>query len=258
MKAVILAGGFGTRISEESVVKPKPMVEIGDMPILWHIMKIYSCYDINEFIICCGYKGFYIKQFFDNYYKNMSDVTYDMKNNTMTVHTSKVEPWKVTVVDTGLDTMTGGRLKRVAKYLDNERFSMTYGDGVADIDINKLIKFHEEQSVLATLTAVRPPGRYGSFKFHEDQNKISRFYEKPLGDGSWINAGFFILEPEVIDYIEGDHTYWERDPLEKLAEEGQLAAYRHTGYWQAMDTLRDKIVLEQIWKEGNPPWKLWE
>ncbi len=258
MKAVILAGGFGTRISEESTIKPKPMVEIGDMPILWHVMQIYSSYGINDFIVCCGYKGYIIKEYFSNYYKNFSDVTFDMKENRVTIHKSKVEPWRVTLVDTGPDSLTGGRLKRVEEYLDGETFCFTYGDGVADIDIARLIDFHKEQKVLATLTAVQPPGRYGSFHFDQSKTRISRFYEKPSGDGAWINGGFFVLEPEVLQYIEHDRISWEREPLEQLAQEGKLAAFRHTGYWQAMDTLRDKIVLEEIWNSGKAPWKVWE
>lgn len=257
MKAVILAGGYGTRISEESTVKPKPMVNIGDMPIIWHVMKIFSSHNINEFVICCGYKGYMIKEYFYNYYMNLSDVTFDMVNNKMTIHKNKIEPWKVTLVDTGSNSMTGGRLKRVKEYLDNESFCLTYGDGVADVDVTSLINFHKQNKVLATLTAVQPPGRYGSFLFNEDKIKISQFYEKLSGDGSWINGGFFVLEPEVIDYIDNDSTVWEREPLEKLAHEGKLAAYKHSGYWQAMDTLRDKMVLEEIWQTGNAPWKVW-
>ena len=258
MKAVILAGGFGTRISEESTVKPKPMVEIGDMPILWHIMKIFSSHGINDFVICCGYKGHVIKEYFGNYFRNLSDITYDMRENRTIIHKNKVEPWAVTLVDTGANSLTGGRLKRVKNYLDDESFCLTYGDGVADVNIAKLIAFHKEQKVLATLTAVQPPGRYGSFKFERGNTKISSFYEKPTGDGAWINGGFFVLEPEVLDYIEGDHIAWEREPLETLAQEGQLAAFQHSGYWQAMDTLRDKMVLEEIWQTGNAPWKVWE
>lgn len=257
MKAVILAGGYGTRISEESTIRPKPMVNIGEMPIIWHIMKIYSYYNINEFIVCCGYKGCVIKEYFANYYLNLSDVTFDLINNKMIIHKNQVEPWKVTLVDTGLDSMTGGRLKQVKEYLDNETFCLTYGDGVADVDITGLVKFHRQQKVLATLTAVQPPGRYGSFRFNGDKTKISHFYEKPSGDGAWINGGFFVLEPDALNYIDSDRTFWEKEPLEKLAQEGKLAAYRHTGYWQAMDTLRDKMVLEEIWQTGNAPWKVW-
>jgi glucose-1-phosphate cytidylyltransferase len=258
VKVVILAGGFGTRISEESTVKPKPMVEIGNMPIIWHIMKIYSSHGINNFIICCGYKGYLIKEYFGNYYKQMSDVTFDLKENSMTIHKSMVEPWKVTLVDTGQESLTGGRLKRVKDYLDDETFCLTYGDGVADINLTKLIEFHRQHKVLATLTAVQPPGRYGSFHFDKDKTKISSFYEKPSGDGAWINGGFFVLEPAVLNYIENDRTTWEREPLEKLAQEGKLAAFKHTGFWQAMDTLRDKMVLEEIWQKGNAPWKIWK
>ncbi len=258
MKAVILAGGFGTRISEESIVKPKPMVEIGNMPIIWHIMKIYSSHGINDFIICCGYKGHMIKEYFGTYYQKMSDVTFDLKENKMTIHKNMVEPWTVTLIDTGADSLTGGRLKRVKDYLDDETFCLTYGDGVADIDITKLIDFHRQQKVLATLTAVQPPGRYGSFGFDKDKTKISSFYEKPSGDGAWINGGFFVLEPAVLNYIDNDGTAWEREPLEQLAQEGKLAAFKHTGFWQAMDTLRDKMVLEKIWLKGNAPWKMWK
>ena len=257
MKAVILAGGYGTRISEETGVKPKPMVEIGDKPILWHIMKIYSAHGINDFIICLGYKGLIIKEYFSNYWLYMSDITIDMQNNKTGVHQNGTDPWKVTLIDTGEKTMTGGRLKRVKEYLDNETFCLTYGDGVADVDITKLVKFHRQQKVLATLTAVQPPGRYGSFRFDSDNTKISHFYEKPSGDGAWINGGFFVLEPNVLNYIDGDSTFFEKEPLETLAQEGMLSAYRHTGYWQAMDTLRDKMVLEEIWQTGNAPWKIW-
>ena len=256
MKAVILAGGYGTRISEESSIRPKPMVEIGEKPILWHIMKIYSAYGINDFIICLGYKGYIIKEYFANYFLHMSDITFDMKNNKMDVHTNGVEPWKVTLVDTGEGTMTGGRLRRVKDYIGNETFCLTYGDGVGNIDIKRLIDFHREQKVLATLTAVQPPGRFGAFQLDHDQYKIPTFKEKPQGDGAWVNGGFFILEPKVIDYIDGDTTIWERDPMEKLAQDGKLAAYRHQGFWQPMDTLRDKMVLEDLW-QNNPPWKVW-
>jgi len=257
MKAVILAGGYGTRISEESTVRPKPMVNIGDMPIIWHIMKIFSSHNINDFVICCGYKGHIIKEYFSNYYMNRSDVTFDMANNKMTIHKNKIEPWKITLADTGSNSMTGGRLKRVKEYLNNETFCLTYGDGVADVDVTALIDFHRQNKVLATLTAVQPPGRYGSFHFSEDKTKISQFYEKLSGDGAWINGGFFVLEPEVLNYIDNDSIMWEKEPLEKLAKEGELAAYKHTGFWQAMDTLRDKMVLEEIWQTGNAPWKVW-
>ena len=258
MKAVILAGGYGTRLSEETGVRPKPMVEIGDQPILWHIMKIYSAHDINDFIICCGYKGYVIKEYFANYFLHTSDVTFDMKNNKMKVHQNSTEPWNVTLVDTGDGTMTGGRLKRVKDYIGYETFCMTYGDGVGNVDIKRLIHFHREQKTLATLTAVQPPGRFGTFTLAQGQTKIPSFREKPQGDGAWINGGFFVLEPAVMDYITGDSTVWEQEPLQKLAQDGMLSAYRHYGFWQNMDTLRDKNVLEQMWASGNPLWKVWE
>ncbi len=257
MKAVILAGGFGSRLSEETQVKPKPMVEIGEKPILWHIMKLYSFHAINEFIICCGHKGHLIKEYFANYFLYMSDVAFDMKQNKMEVLQDGVEPWKVTLIDTGEATMTGGRLKRVRPYIGNETFCFTYGDGVSDLEMNKLIAFHREQGGLATLTAVQPPGRFGAFSLEQDQIKISSFKEKPHGGTGWINGGFFVLEPGVMDYIAGDSTIWEREPMEALAQEGKLAAYRHRGFWQNMDTLRDKMHLEQLWASGNPPWKIW-
>jgi glucose-1-phosphate cytidylyltransferase len=257
MKAVILAGGYGTRLSEETGVRPKPMVEIGSQPILWHIMKIYSAYDVNEFIICCGYKGYVIKEYFANYFLHMSDVTFDMKNNEMEVHENSAEPWKVTLVDTGDGTMTGGRIKRVKDYIGYETFCMTYGDGVANVDVKRLIHFHREQKTLATLTAVQPPGRFGTFSIAQEQTRISSFREKPQGGGAWINGGFFVLEPGVMDYIAGDSTVWEREPLQKLAQDGMLSAYRHYGFWQNMDTLRDKNVLEELWKSDEPPWKVW-
>ncbi len=258
MKTVILAGGYGTRISEESSIRPKPMVEIGEKPILWHIMKIYSAYGINDFIICCGYKSYMIKEYFANYFLHMSDVTFDMKNNKMEVHTNGVEPWKVTLVDTGEGTMTGGRLRRVKDYLDNETFCFTYGDGVGNVDIKRLIDFHRKQKTLATLTAVQPPGRFGAFNLGHDEGKVATFKEKPQGDGAWINGGFFVLEPAVIDYIHGDSTTWEKQPLEKLAEAGMVSAYKHYGFWQPMDTLRDKNVLEGMWHSGEAPWKVWQ
>jgi glucose-1-phosphate cytidylyltransferase len=258
MKAVILAGGYGTRISEESGIKPKPMVEVGNKPILWHIMKIYSYHGINEFIICCGYKGYVIKEFFANYFLHMSDVTFDMQNNRMEVHQNKTEPWKVTLVETGEGTMTGGRLKRVKDYIGKEAFCLTYGDGVSDVNIRESIQFHKEQKTLATLTAVQQPGRFGAFNLTNKQSKISLFTEKPSGDESpWINGGFFILEPGVIEYIAGDSTTWEKEPLERLAQEGMLSAYRHLGFWQPMDTLRDKNLLEGLWQTGKAPWKVW-
>lgn len=260
MKAVILAGGFGTRISEESGVRPKPMVEIGGKPIIWHIMKIYSYHGINEFIICCGYKGYVIKEYFSNYFLHNSDVTLDMQSNNMEVHKKNAEAWKVTLVDTGENTMTGGRIKRVKDYIGDETFCLTYGDGVSDIDISLEIDHHKKQKVAATLAAVRQHGRFGVFNLKKSTNKIDYFKEKPKGDGdetAWVNGGFFVLEPNVFDYIEGDETVFERDPLEKLAVDGNLAAYRHAGFWQPMDTLRDKNYLEGLWKSGNPPWKVW-
>lgn len=257
MKAVILAGGLGTRISEETHLKPKPMIEIGGMPILWHIMKIYSHYGINDFVICCGYKGYVIKEYFANYFLHMSDVTFDMANNRMEVHERKAEPWKVTLVDTGDETMTGGRLKRVASYLqDEEAFCLTYGDGVSDVNIADLIAFHNAQKVKATLTATLPPGRFGALDF--DGQKIRTFKEKPKGDGAMINGGFFVLSPEVIHLIKDDTTVWERDPLETLASQGQLAAFQHSRFWQPMDTLRDKVHLEELWASGKAPWKVWQ
>lgn len=255
MKAVILAGGLGTRISEETSIKPKPMIEIGGMPILWHIMKIYSSYGINDFILCCGYKGYMIKEYFANYFLHTSDVTLDIRHNKIEVHQRHAEPWKITLVDTGLDTMTGGRLKRVKDYVGNETFCFTYGDGISDIDISKLISFHENNSLLATLTAVQPPGKYGVLNLKE--NKVKKFVEKPEGDGGWINGGFFVLEPKVMDYIENDSSIWERKPLEKLAKEDNLGAYKHRGFWHPLDTLRDKNYLDQLWTNGHAPWKTW-
>lgn len=259
MKVVLLAGGFGTRISEESGIRPKPMVEIGGKPILWHIMKIYSHYGLNDFIICCGYKGYIIKEYFSNYFLHNSDVTFDMKNNNMIVHHMHAEPWKVTLVDTGEMTMTGGRLKRVKEYIGDETFCMTYGDGVSDVNINDLIMHHKNQKVLATLTSVRQHGRFGVFNLAPHESKISYFKEKPQGDGddtAWINGGFFVLEPKVIDYIDNDGISFEKEPLEKLASGGELAAFRHTGFWQPMDTLRDKKFLDDLWAE-KAPWKVW-
>ncbi len=255
MKAVILAGGLGTRISEETHLKPKPMIEIGGKPILWHIMKIYSSYKINDFVICCGYKGYMVKEYFANYFLHMSDVTIDIKNNKMEVHHKFAEPWKVTLVDTGINTMTGGRLKRVKEYLENETFCFTYGDGVSDVNISNLIEYHKNQKTIATLTSVQPPGRFGTLNM--EGNKISKFQEKPAGDGNWINGGFFVLESSVFDYLDGDSTIWERDPLEKLASENQLSAFKHDGFWQPLDTLRDKNLLEELWVSGNAPWKNW-
>ena len=255
MKAVILAGGFGTRISEETHLRPKPMIEIGGKPILWHILKIYTYYGITDFIICLGYKGYCIKEYFANYFLHMSDVTFDMNNNEMKVHTNYCEPWKVTLLDTGIDTMTGGRLKRIASHLDNETFCLTYGDGVADVDIHALIAHHQKSNCMATMTAIQPPGRYGAL--HIESDLIRHFQEKPKGDGAWVNGGFFVMEPQVIDSIHGDQTILERDPLERLAAEGLLGAYKHIGFWQAMDTLRDKVRLEEFWSTGKAPWKVW-
>lgn len=257
MKAVILAGGAGTRISEESSVRPKPMVEIGGRPILWHVMKIYSAHGVNEFIICCGYKGHVIKEFFTNYYLHYSDVTFDIRNNSMKVCQNNAEPWIVTLVDTGIDVMTGGRIKRAREYIGNETFCLTYGDGVSDVNISELIAFHREQRTLATLTAVQMEGRFGAFTLDDSEARISSFREKPKGDGAWINGGFFVLEPKVIDLVAGDSTVWEQEPMTTLAHAGQLSAYRHAGFWQCLDTLRDKHVLEQAWQSGAPPWKVW-
>ena len=257
MKAVILAGGLGTRLSEETVVKPKPMVEIGSRPILWHIMKIYSAHGINDFIICCGYKGYLIKEYFQNYFLHQSDITFHMHDNKREVHQNNSEPWKVTLVDTGENTMTGGRLKKVKEYVkDEEAFCFTYGDGVGDIDISSLIKFHKDHGKQATLTATRPPGRYGALQFGS-QNIVEKFQEKPDGDGSWINGGFFVLNPRVIDLIKDDQTQWEEEPLNNLAKNKQLYAFKHNGFWQPMDTLRDKTLLNELWNKGNVPWKVW-
>ena len=255
MKAVILAGGLGTRISEETHLRPKPMVEIGGLPVLWHIMKIYSHHGINDFVICCGYKGYVIKEYFANYFLHNCDVTFDMTSNQMEVHHQKTEPWKVTLVDTGEGTSTGGRLKRVASYLGDGPFCFTYGDGVADVDITALIAFHHCQRRSATLTAVQPPGRFGSIAF--ERGRVLAFEEKPQGDGSWINGGFFVLEPSVLDTISGDTSVWEQDCLPRIAAEGQLNAYHHSGFWQPMDTLRDRQLLEELWAQGKAPWKVW-
>lgn len=257
MKAVILAGGYGTRLSEETYVRPKPMVEIGDQPILWHIMKIYSHYGINDFIVCCGYKGSMIKDYFANYFLHRSDVTFDMQKNNMKIHQNGVEPWKVTLIDTGDGTMTGGRLKRVKDYIGGETFCMTYGDGVSDVNISQLIKFHKAQDTLATLTAVQEPGRFGVFKLDNGDVQITSFHEKPIGAGAWINGGFFVLEPGVFDYIDGDDTVWEHDPLRNLARERQLVAFKHDGFWHPMDTLRDKKHLDHYWENVECPWKVW-
>lgn len=256
MKAVILAGGLGTRLSEETSTRPKPMVEIGGMPILWHIMKCYAYYGINEFIICCGYKGYVIKEYFANYFLHSSDVTIDMKNNEMKVHQIRAEPWKITLVDTGDNTMTGGRLKRVKEYLKEEdAFCFTYGDGVGDINIKSLLDFHKVNNKLATLTAVYPPGRFGALEIKN--NLVVNFKEKPKGDGGLINGGFFVLSPKVIDLIDNDETIWEQQPLNELAKSNQLVAYQHNGFWQPMDTLRDKIMLEELWINKKAPWKIW-
>ncbi len=258
MKAVILAGGYGTRLAEESGVRPKPMVEIGGKPILWHIMKIYSAHGINDFIVCCGYKSNVIKDFFADYSLHASDVRFDLKAQTMTpLRTDAIEPWSVSLIDTGEATMTGGRLRRVAEYVGSETFCCTYGDCVSDVDIGALIAFHREQGTLATLTAVMPPGRFGALVLHADSTRIATFMEKPDGDGAWINGGFFVIEPRALDYIADDSTVWERGPLERLAEDGQLAAYKHRGYWQSMDTLRDKTVLENEWASDSPAWRIW-
>ena len=258
MKVVLLAGGFGTRISEESHLKPKPMIEIGEMPILWHIMKIYSSYGYNDFVICCGYKQHVIKQFFADYFLHRSDITFDFSdNNKVTIHNNVAEPWKVTLVDTGLNTMTGGRIKRVQKYIGNEPFFLTYGDGVSDVNINELLSYHKKYNKLVTLTAVQPGGRFGALEIN-GQELITNFKEKKLEDGGWINAGFMVVEPEVFDYIEGDKTVFENDPLVKIAREQELVAYRHNGFWQCMDTMRDKMHLEELWESGNAPWKKWE
>lgn len=255
MKAVILAGGLGTRISEETHLKPKPMIEIGGKPILWHIMKVYSAHGINDFIICCGYKGYLIKEYFANYFLHNSDVTFDMQTNQKIIHLQYAEPWQVTLVDTGEDTMTGGRLKRIRHHLEDEDFCFTYGDGLSDVDISKLIEFHRAHGRLATLTAVQPPGRFGVLNI--DDEIVLSFSEKPQGDGTWINGGFFVLSPRVIDYIADDKTIWEREPMERLAMENQLIAFRHNGFWQPMDTLRDKNRLEDLWSTDRAPWKKW-
>ena len=256
MQAVILAGGLGTRISEETSTRPKPMVEIGGKPILWHILKIYSHYGIHDFIICLGYKGYLIKEYFANYFLHTSNVTFDMTKNKMTVHDNRTEPWKVTLVDTGDETMTGGRLKRVGDYLNGHTFCMTYGDGVGDVNIGELLKFHKKSRGLATLTAVQPPGRFGALELKGA--RVDGFVEKPQGDGGWINGGFFVLEPKVLELIAGDETVWEKEPLKGLAKNGNLNAYFHKGFWQPMDTLRDKNHLEELWSSGKAPWKVWK
>jgi glucose-1-phosphate cytidylyltransferase len=255
VKAVLLAGGFGTRLSEETTDRPKPMVEIGGRPILWHIMKTYSHYGIHDFIVCLGYKGYMIKEYFANYFLHLSDVTLNLRENRMEVHETYSEPWTVTLVDTGLETMTGGRIRRVAKYLDNETFVLTYGDGVGDIDVSALVALHRREGRLATITATQPPGRFGQLRI--EGSEVEAFVEKPEGDGGWINGGFFVLEPQVLDYIVDDSTVWEQEPLQQLAEDGQLTAYRHSGFWLPMDTARDRKRLEELWASGSAPWKVW-
>lgn len=256
MKAVILAGGFGTRISEESHLRPKPLVEIGGKPILWHIMKVFSAHGIHDFVICCGYKGYLIKEYFANYFLHMADVTFDISKNDMRVHHIHAEPWSVTVADTGIDTMTGGRLLRVREYVDGRSFFLTYGDGVSDINLTRLAAFHERHQRLATLTAVQLGGRFGAVELDED--RVTRFTEKPKGDGQWINGGFFVLDPRVFDYLQNDDDVWEQEPMRRLSEDGQLVAYRHEGFWAAMDTLRDKNHLEELWSSNRAPWRVWK
>jgi glucose-1-phosphate cytidylyltransferase len=255
VKAVILAGGLGTRISEETLFKPKPMIEIGGKPMLWHIMKIYSAHGIDDFIICCGHMGYVIKEYFANYFLHMSNVTFDMKNNRMEVHQNLAEPWKITLVDTGEDSMTGGRLKRIREYLDGEDFCFTYGDGVSNVNVAATIAFHREHGRLATITGVQPPGRFGALEL--DGDRVTSFEEKPNGDGAWINGGFFVLSPGAVDYVDGDATVWERGPLDRLSRDDQLRAFLHNGFWQPMDTLRDKNYLESLWRSGDAPWKVW-
>ena len=257
MKAVILAGGLGTRISEESMLRPKPMIEIGGKPILWHIMKGYSTHGIHDFVICCGYKGYMIKEYFANYFLHMSDVTFDMANNKMEVHQNTAEPWRVTLVDTGENTMTGGRIRRIRQHVEKEDFCLTYGDGVSDVNISELIAFHRNQKALGTLTAVQPPGRFGVIELDNSRTRVKGFQEKPHGEGGWINGGFFVLSPLIFDTIDNDTTVWEREPLECMASDGQVSAYLHHGFWHAMDTLRDKNHLETLWASGNAPWKTW-
>lgn len=257
MKVVILAGGLGTRLSEETDIKPKPMVEIGGKPILWHIMKLYSHYGVKDFIICLGYKGYLIKEYFSNYFLHQSDVTIDLQKNKMEIHNCKAEPWKITLIDTGLNTMTGGRIKRIQKYVGDETFMLTYGDGVGNVNIKELLEFHKQHGKYATLTAVQLEGKFGALKL-DDQDNVLSFLEKPKGDGVWINGGFFVLEPQIFDYIKGDDTFWEREPLEQLAQNGQLVTRKHNDFWKCMDVLRDKIELEDLWNSGNPPWKVWE
>jgi len=255
MKTVILAGGLGSRFSEETNLKPKPMIEIGGKPILWHIMKLYSAHNLNDFIICLGHKGYMIKEYFTNYFLHNSDVTIDIQKNSIDIHQVNAEPWRVTLIDTGEDTMTGGRVKRISKYID-DTFCLTYGDGLGDIDITSSINFHKDNKLFATLTAVQPPGRFGALKI--ENNKVTQFREKPQGDSSIVNGGFFVFEPKIFDYIQGDQTILEREPLENLARDGQLSAFQHLGFWQAMDTLRDKNLLDELWNSGTPPWKIWK
>lgn len=257
MKAVILAGGLGTRLSEETAIRPKPMVEVGGMPILWHIMKTYAAHGVDEFVICCGYKGNVIKEYFANYFLYHADMTFNLKENTMAVHHSNAEPWKVSCVDTGEGSLTGGRLRRVRDYIGDETFCFTYGDGVGDVDITALLAFHAQNGTKASMTAVQPPGRFGAFSLIDGETRVSSFREKPTGGSAYINGGYFVLEPSVIDYIEGDHTTWEREPMEQLAQEGELSAFRHDGFWQPMDTLRDKMQLEELWANQKAPWKIW-
>ncbi len=257
MQAVILAGGLGTRLAEETSLRPKPMVEIGGRPILWHIMKIYSNHGINDFVICCGYRGDVIKEYFANYLLRTADVTIDLRKNEVEVHHTAAEDWRVTLIDTGPDTGTGGRLRRVRDYINDGTFAFTYGDGVSNVDVTKTLEYHRKQKTLATLTAVQPPGRFGAFKLNDNSGHITSFREKPVGDGAWINGGFFLLEPAAIDYVTDDALFWEQSPLEKLADDRQLSAYKHHGFWAAMDTLRDKQVLEEMWNSGNAPWKTW-
>jgi glucose-1-phosphate cytidylyltransferase len=257
VKVVLLAGGYGTRISEESSIRPKPMVEVGGRPILWHIMKIFGAYGCTDFVVSAGYKSHVIKEYFANYFLHVTDVTFDLAGNTLEAHETSAEPWRVTVADTGADTMTGGRLKRVEPYLDGETFCMTYGDCVADVDLPRLLDFHRSSGALATVTAIQPPGRFGVLDLRDDDDRPHAFKEKPRGDGGWVNGGFFVLEPGVLEYVDGDGSLWERDPMERLAAAGQLSAYRHEGYWQNLDTLRDKMVLEELWATGKPPWKVW-
>jgi glucose-1-phosphate cytidylyltransferase len=257
MKAVILAGGLGTRMSEETMLRPKPMIEIGGKPMLWHIMKMYSAHGVNDFVICCGYRGYVIKEYFANYFLHMSDVTFDLQRNSMEVHQRNAEPWRVTLVDTGDSTMTGGRIRRVADYVkDDEAFCLTYGDGVSDVNLTALLAFHRAHGLMATITATYPLGRFGTLELRADE-RVASFKEKPKGDGGMINGGFFVLSPRVIDLIDGDETTWEREPLERLAEQGELKAYRHEGFWQCMDTLRDKTLLDELWASGRAPWKVW-